>query len=114
MAWTWARGVGWRSGAAARFCEESSAELSSATGNPSSATAASARPPAAPSKPQGFLSEFWDAVSVRTVSLIIGILLLQRGDFHGLTGYYLLIGWIVGGYLVAALLGVASDGRAPV
>jgi hypothetical protein len=196
---------------------------------PSATAADSARPPAAPGKPQGFLSEFWDAVSVRTVSLVIGILLLQvgfivsyvgafhaptphriplavvapapesgplvtklnlipsaplhataassppaarrlirdesvsaalvinpaaktdtllvasadgsaeasaaqqvitaaeasqhrsvrvtdiaplqRGDFHGLTGYYLVIGWIVGGYLVAALLGVASDAK---
>jgi hypothetical protein len=196
---------------------------------PGATAAGSAGPPAAPSKPQGFLGEFWDAVSVRTVSLIIGILLLQvgfilsyvgafhaptphriplavvaparesgqvvtklnliasaplhataasdqaaahrligdesvsaalvinpatktdtllvasadgsaeasaveqvitaaeasqhrsvtvtvivplqRGDFHGLTGYYLVIGWIVGGYLVAALLGVASDAK---
>ncbi len=196
---------------------------------PDGTVAGSAEPPAAPGKPQGFLGEFWDAVSVRTVSLIIGILLLQigfilsyvgafhaptphriplaivapapesgpivtklnripsaplhataasspgaarrllgdesvsaalvinpaattdtllvasadgsaeasaaeqvitaaeasqhrsvtvtdivplqRGDFHGLTGYYLVIGWIVGGYLVAALLGVASDAK---
>ena len=31
----------------------------------------------APGKPQGFLSEFWDAVSIRTVSMIIGVFLLQ-------------------------------------
>jgi hypothetical protein len=36
---------------------------------------------------------------------------LQAGDGHGLTGFYLVIGWIVGGYLVAALLGVASGAR---
>ena len=42
---------------------------------------------------------------------VIDIVPLQRGDFHGLTGYYLVIGWIVGGYLVAALLGVASDAK---
>jgi len=36
---------------------------------------------------------------------------LQRGDGHGLTGFYLVIGWIVGGYLVAALLGVAKGAR---
>jgi hypothetical protein len=35
----------------------------------------------------------------------------QRGDARGLTGFYLVIGWLVGGYLVAALLGVASGGR---
>ena len=196
---------------------------------PGGTAAGSARPPAAPGKLQRFLSQFWDAVSVRTVGLIIGILLLQigfilsyvgafhspvphripiavvaparesssiviklnliasaplqataassqasarhlirddavsaalvinpaartdtllvasadgsseasaaeqviteaeasqhrsvrvtdivplqRGDFHGLTGFYLVVGWIVGGYLVAALLGVASGAR---
>jgi hypothetical protein len=196
---------------------------------PGAAAAGSAEPPAAPSQPRGFLGEFWDAVSVRTVGLIIGILLLQigfilsyvgafhsptphgiplavvapapesgqlvtklnlipsaplhataassqaaarrligdesvsaalvinpaaatdtllvasadgsseasaveqvitaaeasqhrsvtvtdivplhRGDFHGLTGFYLVTGWTVGGYLVAALLGIASDAR---
>ena len=36
---------------------------------------------------------------------------LQHGDGHGLTGFYLVIGWIVGGYLVAALLGVAKGAR---
>jgi hypothetical protein len=197
--------------------------------NPRATAAGSAEPPTAPSKPQGFLGEFWDAVSVRTVGLIIGILLLQigfilsyvgafhsptphgipvavvapapesgpivtklnlipsaplhataassqaaarrligeesisaalvinpagttdtllvasadgsseatavqqvitaaeasahrsvtvtdivplnRGDFHGLTAFYLVTGWTVGGYLVAALLGIASDAR---
>jgi hypothetical protein len=36
---------------------------------------------------------------------------LQPGDARGLTGFYLVIGWIVGGYLVAALLGVAKGAR---
>lgn len=36
---------------------------------------------------------------------------LQPGDGRGLTGFYLAIGWIVGGYLVAALLGVARGAR---
>ncbi len=36
---------------------------------------------------------------------------LQDGDGRGLTGFYLVIGWIVGGYLVAALLGVAAGTR---
>jgi hypothetical protein len=42
---------------------------------------------------------------------VTDIMPLQRGDFHGLTGFYLVVGWIVGGYLVAALLGVASGAR---
>lgn len=36
---------------------------------------------------------------------------LQPGDGRGLTGFYLVIGWIVGGYLIAALLGVAKGAR---
>jgi hypothetical protein len=36
---------------------------------------------------------------------------LQSGDARGLTGFYLVVGWIVGGYLVAALLGVARGSR---
>jgi hypothetical protein len=33
---------------------------------------------------------------------------VQPGDGRGLTGFYLVVGWIVGGYLVAALLGVSG------
>ncbi|MDH2412892.1 DUF3533 domain-containing protein [Nocardioides sp. CER19] len=36
---------------------------------------------------------------------------LQDGDARGLTGFYLSIGWLVGGYLVASLLGVAKGAR---
>lgn len=36
---------------------------------------------------------------------------LQSGDARGLTGFYLVVGWIVGGYLVAALLGIARGAR---
>jgi hypothetical protein len=36
---------------------------------------------------------------------------LQNGDARGLTGFYLIVGWIVGGYLVASLLGVANGSR---
>jgi len=196
---------------------------------PGGTAAGSAGPPAAAGKPQGFLGQFWDAVSIRTVSLIIGVLLLQigfilsyvgafhsptphriplavvapapessqvvtklnlipsaplhataasslaaarrligdeavsaalvinpaaktdtlliasadgssvasaaeqiitaaeasqhrsvavtdivplqHGDYHGLAGFYLVVGWAVGGYLVAALLGIASGAR---
>lgn len=35
----------------------------------------------------------------------------QQGDAGGLAGFYLVIGWIVGGYLVASLLGVARGSR---
>jgi hypothetical protein len=32
---------------------------------------------------------------------------LQSGDGRGLTGFYLVIGWVIGGYLMAAMLGMA-------
>jgi hypothetical protein len=35
------------------------------------------------------------------------------GDFEGLSSFYLVVGWIVGGYLVASLLGVTAGARPP-
>ena len=55
---------------------------------PGATAAGSAGPPAAPGQRQGFLGEFWDAVSVRTVSLIIGILLLQIGFILSYAGAF--------------------------
>src|SRR4051812_505631 len=37
---------------------------------------------------------------------------LQEGDARGLSGFYLVIGWAVGGYLFAAMLGIAKGSRA--
>lgn len=42
---------------------------------------------------------------------VTDIVPLQSGDARGLTGFYLAVGWIVGGYLVASLLGVAKGSR---
>lgn len=36
---------------------------------------------------------------------------LQPGDGRGLSGFYLVVGWIVGGYLMASLLGVVNGMR---
>lgn len=36
---------------------------------------------------------------------------LQSGDARGLSGFYLVIGWAVGGYLFGAMLGVAKGSR---
>jgi len=36
---------------------------------------------------------------------------LQSGDGRGLTGFYLVIGWVIGGYLMAAMLGIASGSK---
>jgi hypothetical protein len=46
----------------------------------------------------------------RTV-IVEDVVPLQSGDNYGLTGFYLVIGWIVGGYLMASLLGVAAGAR---
>ena len=51
-----------------------------------------------------------EASQQRTVTAT-DIVPLQAGDGRGLTGFYLVIGWLVGGYLVAALLGVSSGAR---
>jgi hypothetical protein len=34
-----------------------------------------------------------------------------RGDARGLSAFYLVVGWVVGGYLVAAILGIAGGAR---
>ncbi|WP_405361339.1 DUF3533 domain-containing protein [Kitasatospora sp. NBC_00085] len=36
---------------------------------------------------------------------------LAKGDPNGLTSFYLVIGWCVGGYLVASILGVSAGAR---
>lgn len=51
-----------------------------------------------------------DAAQQRTVT-VNDLVPLEPGDGRGLTGFYLVIGWIVGGYLVAALLGVSAGAR---
>ena len=61
---------------------------SAAPEQPGATVAGSAEPPATPSQPRGFLGEFWDAVSVRTVGLIIGILLLQIGFILSYVGAF--------------------------
>lgn len=35
----------------------------------------------------------------------------QPGDARGLTGFYLVMGWLIGGYLVAALLAISTRAR---
>ena len=46
----------------------------------------------------------------RTVA-IDDVVPLQPGDARGLSGFYLVIGWAVGGYLFAAMLGIAKGSR---
>ena len=46
----------------------------------------------------------------RTVT-VDDVVPLQPGDARGLSGFYLVIGWAVGGYLLAAMLGIAKGSR---
>jgi len=52
----------------------------------------------------------FEAAQHRTVT-VTDLVPLQKGDARGLSGFYLVIGWLVGGYLVASLLGVAKGAR---
>ncbi|MFF0412908.1 ABC transporter permease [Kitasatospora sp. NPDC004745] len=36
---------------------------------------------------------------------------LAKGDTNGLSGFYLVIGWCVGGYLVASILGISAGSK---
>lgn len=45
--------------------------------------------------------------SVRTVDLVAP----EAGDARALTGFYAVVGWLVGGYLAAAALGIARGAR---
>ncbi|MFT4288329.1 DUF3533 domain-containing protein [Nocardioides sp.] len=51
-----------------------------------------------------------DAQQGRTVA-VQDLVPLEEGDARGMSGFYLVIGWLVGGYLVASLLGVAKGAR---
>jgi hypothetical protein len=42
---------------------------------------------------------------------VVDVVPLQKGDGHGLTGFYLVIGWIVGGYLCAAMFGISGGAK---
>lgn len=44
-------------------------------------------------------------------STVIDVVPAGRGDARGLSAFYLVVGWVVGGYLVAAILGIASGAR---
>lgn len=46
----------------------------------------------------------------RTVA-VSDVVPLQTGDGRGLTGFYLVVGWLVGGYLMASIIGVAKGAR---
>ncbi|GAA1874140.1 DUF3533 domain-containing protein [Pseudonocardia ailaonensis] len=51
-----------------------------------------------------------EAARGRTVS-VQDVVPVQSGDARGLSGFYLVTGWIVGGYLLAALLGLTGAKR---
>ena len=50
------------------------------------------------------------AAQQRTVA-VDDVVPLLPGDGRGMSGFYLVIGWVVGGYLFASLLGIAKGSR---
>jgi hypothetical protein len=51
-----------------------------------------------------------DRTQSRTVT-VNDVVPAGRGDARGLSAFYLVVGWMVGGYLVAAILGFAGGAR---
>lgn len=51
-----------------------------------------------------------DQSQIRTV-VATDVIPAGRGDARGLSAFYLVVGWMVGGYLVAAILGIAKGSR---
>ncbi len=51
-----------------------------------------------------------DQTRSRTVA-VTDVVPAGRGDARGLSAFYLVVGWVVGGYLVAAILGIAGGAR---
>lgn len=49
--------------------------------------------------------------SQHRTAAVTDVVPLQAGDARGLTGFYLVVGWMVGGYLVASLLGISRGSR---
>jgi hypothetical protein len=54
--------------------------------------------------------ELVEAGQERTVA-VEDVVPLQGGDYRGLTAFYLVVGWLVCGYLLAALLGIMAGSR---
>ncbi|TIC85436.1 ABC transporter permease [Nocardioides sp. GY 10127] len=52
-----------------------------------------------------------EAQQGRTVT-VSDVVPISDGDARGLSGFYLALGWVVGGYLVASLVGIADGSRA--
>ena len=44
-------------------------------------------------------------------STVLDVVPAGRGDARGLSAFYLVVGWVVGGYLCAAILGIAGGAR---
>ena len=51
-----------------------------------------------------------EAAQHRSVS-VVDVVPAAKGDARGLSAFYVVVGWVVGGYLVAAILGIAGGAR---
>jgi hypothetical protein len=61
----------------------------------------------------GAVEQIFDRVaqSEGRVITVDDVVALEPGDGRGLSGFYLVIGWAVGGYLFASMLGIAKGAR---
>ncbi|MGW4805915.1 DUF3533 domain-containing protein [Kitasatospora sp. NPDC004272] len=79
------------------------------TGTEDALLVAGARGPAAATAAEGIVGKL-AANQGRTV-VVDDTIPLAKGDAEGLSAFYLVVGWCVGGYLVASILGISAGSR---
>ncbi|WP_100836386.1 ABC-2 transporter permease [Kitasatospora fiedleri] len=79
------------------------------TGTEDTLLVADARGPAAATAAEGVVTKL-AAAQGRTV-VVDDTIPLAGGDAEGLSAFYLVVGWCVGGYLVASILGISAGSR---
>ncbi|MER5864109.1 DUF3533 domain-containing protein [Kitasatospora sp. NPDC002040] len=79
------------------------------TGTQDTLLVADARGPAAATAAETIVTAV-DKSQGRTV-VVEDVIPLAKGDAEGLSSFYLVVGWCVGGYLVASILGISAGSR---
>ncbi|WP_033212080.1 ABC transporter permease [Kitasatospora phosalacinea] len=79
------------------------------TGTEDTLLVADARGPAAATAAEGIVTKL--AASQGRTVVVDDTVPLAAGDAEGLSAFYLVVGWCVGGYLVASILGISAGSR---
>ncbi|GAA2750966.1 ABC transporter permease [Kitasatospora cinereorecta] len=79
------------------------------TGTQDTLLVADARGPAAANAAEQIVTGL-DKAQGRTLA-VVDTIPLAEGDADGLSGFYVVVGWCVGGYLVASILAISSGAR---